>query len=71
MISKSYPYLSIAKKHAIDYSVVLAVADLAVHGRGDLFGEVRTVDQGVLDDVNKAAQYFRDVQAGIEPFPPT
>ncbi len=73
-ISKSYPYLSIAKKHGVDYSTVLALADFATHGRGAGFYECddsHLITDAVLEDINDAARYFKGIRDGRIPFPAT
>lgn len=84
-ISRSYPYLGIAKKYGIEYSTALVFGDFATRNNRDsnqsvwhLMENIPTRDQFVayeydqfLVDVNDAARYYRDIQSGRESFPPT
>lgn len=66
MISKSYPYLSIAKKYGLEYGDVLKIAHAATYG-----GWVPIISGAPASfyyDVEIAAGHFRNVRSGIEPF---
>lgn len=72
MISKSYPYLSIAKKHNLPYEKVLAVAHAATY-RTTIpecmrFSDGITFSGAVIADINKAVDYFLSVRSGVTPF---
>lgn len=64
-ISTSYPYLSIAKKHGVDYGDVLAIADS--------LNRSRTHDTIVYSefhaDLIEAHNHFIGIREGRIPFP--
>ena len=76
MISKSYPYLSIAKKYGLDYGLVLrAAAFLSGKYR---YMEIPLTEEDTqmfskesIEDITDASTYFRDVQDGRVTFPST
>lgn len=70
MISKSYPYLSIAKKYDVDYGRVLAIADYLTHGRG-LAPALGEIPQSLRYAIEDAVYYFDDIRRGRTPFPTT
>lgn len=76
MISKTFPYLSIAKKYDIDYSKVLAAAHVLTHGTHERVMALLTTassspDTAVLVDIQEAVMHFKGVQSGVIPFPTT
>lgn len=74
MISKSYPYLSIAKKHGVDYALVLDVADFVTRRSGNVeqalcvSGIIAYYGKEFERDIAEAADYFRGVRSGVIPF---
>lgn len=75
-ISKSYPYLDIAKQYGYPYETILAIADFIRTGNNTSWAtEALLLNRIELDDVvvreiKEAGHYFSMVQRGIEPFPP-
>ena len=72
-ISKTFPYLSIAKKHDVDYGKVLGVAHILTHGTERqmmdlLMTSSSSPDTAVLVDVQEAVMHFRGIQGGVIPF---
>ena len=65
-ISKSYPYHSIAKKHDVDYSTILACAHFLTFD--EVRGDFLSLPQGAFNDCVAAMKYFKSVQSGITPF---
>lgn len=76
MISTRYPYLYIANKYGVEYSAVLALADLGTHGRScghyECSAAVRDrINESMLNDINAAIRHFKGVQGGSIAFPTT
>ena len=76
MISESYPYLSIAKKHRIPYELVLHMAEqFRGLGASKYFqlGDMRAMadpkDVPMYDDFEYAMSHFDGIRAGVLPFP--
>jgi len=71
MISKSYPYLSIAKKYNIPYEQVLRCADFLTHNvpPGPHGGWLMGLEAS--KDAVDAMSYYKNIQTGVEPFPTT
>jgi len=78
VISNGYPYLSIAKKYNMDYAEVLNIAHYVTF---DMDTRVSYppldhkynggLNNEMWNDIMDAAKYYRGVQAGLIPFPPT
>lgn len=67
MISRNYPYLSIAKNHGVEYEKVLKCAHILTHGSAReadnlLHRDSSSADLPVLSDVCYAVGYFRNAQ---------
>lgn len=75
MISKSYPYISIAKKHNKDYGRILEAAHILTHGSQEdvhsLLNAAKYDETGVLVEIQEAVMYFKGIQSGSIPFPST
>lgn len=75
MISNSYPYLSISKKHDVDYGRVLAAAHVLTHGSQDavrdLLNATSDSETGILVDIQEAVLHYKGIQSGVIPFPTT
>lgn len=74
--SKGYPYLAIAKHYGLNYETVLTMAHLDTHGNAATClnfpdEDILKVNLQCLTDIKDAVRYYRDVQAGVESFPPT
>lgn len=73
-VSKSYPYMSIAKKYNAPYALVLEVADWLTHRRGNhdqvLASLAICANYGpeFEKDMTGAADYFMAVRSGVIPF---
>lgn len=67
MISKSYPYLSIAKKYGVPYEDVLNAADYFTHGVNRNTRPI-LLDGEVIGEILDAGKHFYDVQRGVAPF---
>jgi len=71
LISKSYPYLSIAKAHNASYSDVLAVGHYLTHGGRCPMDSIQALSGEANADCVAAFAHYCDVRAGVAPFPPT
>lgn len=71
-VSKSYPFLSIAKKCDLDYGLVLNIAHDMKHKISfrDVADRYHHVGGDVFLDVQEALLYFSGVKSGVIPFPP-
>lgn len=70
MISKSYPFLDIARQYNIDYGVVLKISELYKGGQ-NIFSEASDNEKAALQDIANASDEFMAIQDGILPFPST
>jgi hypothetical protein len=68
LISKSYPYVDIARRYDLNYSDVLAVAHYLTHGGPMPTKAVEAIPGRAHGDIVAARDYFRAVQDGSVPF---
>lgn len=69
MISKSYPYLSIAKKHGCSYGMVLAYAEQARNWPDQFVQKYKCgINDEFIEDIADAARHFLGVRSGVIAF---